>query len=223
MTETARKRVAVLISGRGSNMKALVEASRAPGYPAEVALVISNKLDAAGLTWAREQGLQTAAIDHKAFGSREGFDAAIDAALVAARIDLVALAGFMRLQSAGFVERWAGRQINIHPSLLPLFKGLHPQRQALEAGVLISGATVHFVTPEVDSGPIITQAAVPVVPGDTEDSLAERILVVEHCIYPAALALVATGRARLENGRVTLLTSVNQSQTVLSPGGPEVC
>jgi phosphoribosylglycinamide formyltransferase-1 len=223
MTGEPRKRVAVLISGRGSNMQALVEASRAPDYPAEIALVISNKLDAAGLGWAREQGLQTAAIDHKAFASREGFDAAIDAALVAARIEFVAQAGFMRIQTSSFVEKWAGRQINIHPALLPLFKGLHPQRQALAAGVRVSGATVHFVTPELDSGPIIAQAAVPVVPGDTEDTLGRRILVVEHRIYPAALALVATGQARLEDGRVILLASVNQSQTLLSPGGPEVC
>jgi phosphoribosylglycinamide formyltransferase-1 len=223
MTGTPRKRVAVLISGRGSNMKALVDASRAPDYPAEIALVISNKLDAPGLTWARAQNLQTAAIDHKAFPSRESFDAAIDAALVAAQIEFVAQAGFMRIQTAGFVEKWAGRQINIHPSLLPLFKGLHPQRQALEAGVRVSGATVHFVTPELDSGPIIAQGVVPVVAGDTEDRLAERILAVEHRIYPAALALVVQGKAKLVGGRVSLDAAVNQRQTLFSPGGEGVC
>lgn len=213
----SRKRVAILFSGRGSNLKALVEASRAADYPAEVVLVISNRLDAGGLAWARDNGLPTAAIDHKAFPSRETFDQAIDAALRAAKVELVALAGFMRLQSSGFVEKWAGRQINMHPSLLPLFKGLHPQRQALEAGVRISGATVHFVTPELDSGPIIAQAAVPVLPDDTEDALSARILAVEHRLYPIALALLASGRAKLENGKVVLSARVNQSQILSSP------
>lgn len=212
-----RKRVAVLISGRGSNMQALVEAARAPDYPAEVVLVLSNKVDAAGLAWARAQGLPTAAIDHKAFPSREAFDQAVDAALRAASVDYVALAGFMRLQSTGFVEKWAGRQINIHPSLLPLFKGLHPQRQALQAGVRVSGASVHFVTPELDSGPIIAQAVVPVLSDDDDDSLAARILSVEHRLYPLALSLLVTGKARLEGDRVVLTASVNQGQTLLSP------
>lgn len=212
-----RKRIAVLISGRGSNMRALVEAARAPDYPAEVVLVISNKVDAAGLAWARDQGLPTAAIDHKAFPSREAFDQAIDAALRAADVDYVALAGFMRIQSTGFVEKWAGRQINIHPSLLPLFPGLHPQRQALQAGVRVSGATVHFVTPVLDSGPIIAQAVVPVVAGDTEDTLAARILTAEHKLYPQALALLVTGQARLEGNSVVLTAPVNQGQTLFSP------
>lgn len=199
-----KKRVAVLISGRGSNMMALVEASRAADFPAEIVLVGSNRLDAAGLAWARGQGLPTAAIDHRAFPSREAFDQAIDTALKAAGVDLVALAGFMRLQSRGFAEAWAGRQINIHPSLLPLFKGLHPQRQALAAGVRLSGCTVHFVTPELDSGPIIAQAAVPVLPDDTEETLSARILAAEHRLYPEALRLVAAGAARLEGGRVVI-------------------
>lgn len=216
-TTRTKKKVAILISGRGSNMMALVEAARAPDYPAEIALVVSNRLDAAGLTWARENGLQTAAIDHKAFASREAFDEAIDAALRAAAVDFIALAGFMRIQSTVFVDKWAGRQINIHPSLLPLFQGLHPQRQALQAGVRISGATVHFVTAELDAGPIIAQAAVPVLPDDTEESLAARILAVEHRIYPRALALLVTGRARLEKDRVVLDATVNQSQTLYSP------
>lgn len=218
-----KKRVAVLISGRGSNMKALVEASRAADFPAEIVLVISNRLDAGGLVWAGDNGLPTAAIDHKAFPSREAFDQAIDAALRAAGVEMVALAGFMRLQSTEFVEKWAGRQINIHPSLLPLFKGLHPQRQALDAGVRISGATVHFVTPELDSGPIIAQAAVPVLPADTEDTLAARILAVEHRLYPQSLALLATGRARLEGGKVVLAADINQGQTLGSPDLAKAC
>lgn len=210
MTGSARKRVAVLISGRGSNMMALLQAARAADYPAEIVLVISNRLEAPGLALARAEGVPTAAIDHKAFATREAFDQAIDTALRAARVDVVAHAGFMRIQSTGFAEAWSGRQINIHPSLLPLFKGLHPQRQALDAGVRISGCTVHFVTPELDSGPIIAQAAVPVVADDTEDSLAARILVAEHQLYPKALALVATGGARLEGSRVVLTKDINQ-------------
>jgi len=218
-----KKRVAVLISGRGSNMRVLVEAAKAADYPAEIVLVVSNRLDAAGLAWAREGGIPTAAIDHKAFASREAFDTAIDAALRAARVDLVALAGFMRLQSAGFVEAWAGRQINIHPSLLPLFKGLHPARQALQAGVRISGCTVHFVSRDMDAGPIIAQAAVPVLPSDTEDTLAARILIAEHRLYPLALQLVATGRARLDGHLVRIEAPVNQAQLVCSPDTAGAC
>ena len=171
-----KKRVAILISGRGSNMMALVEAARAPDYPAEIVAIISSRPDAAGLTWAKAQGLPAQAIDHKAYASREAFDDAVHAALIEARVDLIALAGFMRIQSAGFVARWQGRQLNIHPSLLPLFKGLHPHKQALDAGVKISGCTVHFVTEEMDSGPIVAQAAVPVLDGDTPETLAARIL-----------------------------------------------
>ena len=199
-----KKRVAILISGRGSNMMALVEAARATDHPAEIVAIISSRPDAAGLAWARAQGLPAQAIDHKAFASREAFDDAVHAALTEARVDLIALAGFMRIQSAGFVERWQGRQLNIHPSLLPLFKGLHPHKQALDAGVKISGCTVHFVTEEMDSGPIVAQAAVPVLEGDTPESLAARILQAEHKLYPQALALVASGRARIEDGRVVV-------------------
>jgi phosphoribosylglycinamide formyltransferase 1 len=176
-------------------MMALVEAASAPHYPAEIVVVISSQPDAAGLTWAQQRGLPTAAIHHKAFASREAFDDAVHAELIEAGVDLVALAGFMRIQSPGFVARWQGRQLNIHPSLLPLFKGLHPHRQALDAGVKISGCTVHFVTAEMDSGPIVAQAAVPVLDGDTPGTLAERILVAEHRLYPHALALVARGQA----------------------------
>ncbi len=199
---SGRKRVGVLISGRGSNMLSLIEACRDPGYPAEIALVISNRPDAAGLARACEAGIPARVIDHKAFSSRGAFDAALTDALRAAGVDLVCNAGFMRLHSPDFVEAWSGRQLNIHPSLLPAFRGLHPQKQALDAGVRISGATVHFVTAEMDAGPIIAQAAVPVLPRDTEDGLSRRILLAEHRLYPLALFMVASGAARLEGARV---------------------
>ncbi len=199
---TNRKRIAVLISGRGSNMRALIEAAQAPSYPAEIALVISNRPDAPGLAFAREAGVPALVVDHKAFSTRDAFDDAVHTALASDRIELVALAGYMRIMTAGFVSRWGGRMLNIHPSLLPSFKGLHPHKQALDAGVMISGCTVHFVTPELDSGPIVAQAAVPVVAGDTAASLDQRILAAEHKLYPHALALVASGAARLEGGRV---------------------
>jgi phosphoribosylglycinamide formyltransferase-1 len=199
-----RKRVGVLISGRGSNLAALIEAARDPGYPAEIALVISNKADALGLTRASEAGIATAVIDHKPFKAREPFDAALTEALEAARVDLVCNAGFMRLHSAGFVREWYGRQLNIHPSLLPAFRGLHPQARALEAGVRITGATVHFVSEEMDAGPIIAQGAVPVLPGDDEETLSARILAMEHQLYPLALRLAASGAARLDGARVVL-------------------
>jgi phosphoribosylglycinamide formyltransferase-1 len=202
---TNKKRVAVLISGRGSNLKSLIEAARAPDYPAQIALVVSNKEDAGGLALAREAGIATQVISHKLFGSREEFDAAIDAALTEAKIALVAEAGFMRIHSEWFATKWAGKLLNIHPSLLPAFPGIHVHQQALDAGVKISGCTVHFLTPELDSGPIIAQAAVPVLPGDTADTLAARILAEEHKLYPAALRLVAEGKAKLENGRAVTL------------------
>ncbi|HRD75929.1 MAG TPA: phosphoribosylglycinamide formyltransferase, partial [Hyphomicrobiaceae bacterium] len=170
----------------------------------EIVLVVSNKESAPGLAWARGEGVPTACVDHRAYASREAFDGAVEAALLAARTELVAHAGFMRIQSDSFVQRWAGRQLNIHPSLLPSFKGLKPHQQALEAGVRISGCTVHFVTAELDGGPIVAQAAVPVIEGDTAETLADRILVVEHRLYPQALAHVATGRARLVGNRVQL-------------------
>jgi phosphoribosylglycinamide formyltransferase-1 len=212
-----KKRVAILISGRGSNMMALVEAARNRDYPAEIVSVISSRPEAPGLAWAEAQGLPSQAIDHKAYASREAFDGAIDAALSEAAADLVALAGFMRIQSPSFVRKWMGRQLNIHPSLLPLFKGLHPQRQALQAGVRISGCSVHFVTEEMDAGPIIAQAAVAVHEGDTEHTLADRILVAEHRLYPHALHLVASGKARLEDGRVVLDGTLNSSEFLYSP------
>jgi phosphoribosylglycinamide formyltransferase-1 len=197
-----RKRVGVLISGRGSNLAALMEAAGDPAYPAEIALVISNQAGALGLTRASEAGIATVVIDHKPFKAREPFDAALTEALKAARVDIVCNAGFMRLHSAGFVREWYGRQLNIHPSLLPAFRGLHPQARALEAGVRITGATVHFVSEEMDAGPIIAQGAVPVLPGDDEKTLSARILAMEHRLYPLALRLAASDAARLEGSRV---------------------
>ncbi len=212
-----RRRVGVLISGRGSNMMALAAAARAPDYPAEIACVVSNRPAAAGLAWAREQGLAAYAVDHEAYATRDAFDAALHDVLAGEGVELVACAGFMRLMTAEFVARWAGRMVNIHPSLLPLYPGLHTYSRALADGVRIAGCTVHFVVAEMDAGPIIAQGAVPVVDGDTPDSLAERILAVEHVIYPRALALVASGAARLDDSRVRIVTAVNQAARLISP------
>jgi phosphoribosylglycinamide formyltransferase-1 len=195
----AKKRVAVLISGRGSNMAALIDAAEAPDYPAEIVLVVSNLPDALGLVRAREAGIATVIVDHRPFGEdREAFERALDAQLQAQRIDLICLAGFMRLLTPYFVRRWSGRMLNIHPALLPQFKGLHTHRRALAASVKEHGATVHFVVPEMDSGPIIAQEAVPVLEGDTEEILARRVLEAEHRLYPPALRMVAEGRATFD-------------------------
>jgi len=191
-----KKRVAILISGRGSNMVALIEAAKAEDYPAAIVVVLSNRPDAAGLAHARAAGIETAIVDHRQFGeNRAAFEQALDAQLQQHRIDLVCLAGFMRLLTPGFVGLWSGRMLNIHPALLPQFKGLDTHRRALEAGVEHHGATVHFVVPEMDSGPIVAQESVPVLEGDTEETLARRVLEAEHRIYPQALRLVAEGRA----------------------------
>jgi phosphoribosylglycinamide formyltransferase-1 len=209
--------VGILISGRGSNMLALIAAARAPDFPARVAVVISNRPQAPGLALARAQNVKALAIDHRSFATREAFDDAIEAALVREGVELVCQAGFMRIQSSAFATRWLGRQLNIHPSLLPSFKGLNAHKQALEAGVRISGCTVHYVTPELDSGPIIAQAAVPVLPQDTPETLAARILGAEHRLYPFALRLAASGQARLSAGRVAVPGPVNQSDCLFSP------
>lgn len=198
---SARRRVAILISGRGSNMASLIEAARDPAYPAEIALVLSNRPDAPGLARASEAGIATRVVDHTTFPDRVAFDAAIGRALDAHAIDLVCLAGFMRIFTDAFVTGWQGRMLNIHPSLLPAFKGLHPHAQALAAGVRIHGCTVHYVVPELDSGPIVAQAAVPVAPGDDEATLAARVLAEEHRLYPLGLRLASEGSARLEAGR----------------------
>ena len=212
-----KTRTAILISGRGSNMQALVDATRADDFPAEIVLVLSNRPEAPGLAWAASHGLATLAIDHKAYASREAFEAALQQALDTAKIELVALAGFMRLMTPGFVERWRDRMINIHPSLLPSFKGLHTHERALAAGVKISGCSVHFVRAETDTGPIIAQAAVPVLPDDTPESLATRVLAAEHTIYPIALKLVASGRAHCEGENVVIPQHVTGDQVLLSP------
>jgi phosphoribosylglycinamide formyltransferase-1 len=198
----ARKRVAILISGRGSNMLALIEAAKDRDYPAEIILVISNEPAAVGLQRAAAAGIPTATVDHRQFGKdREAFERALDRMLQEAAIDLVCLAGFMRLLTPWFVRRWEGRLLNIHPALLPAFKGLDTHARALSAGAKEHGATVHFVVPEMDSGPIIAQGAVPVLPTDTEADLAARVLAVEHQIYPRALRLVAENRVAVVNGR----------------------
>ena len=186
-----RTRVGVLISGRGSNMMALVEAARAADYPADIICVVSNRADAAGLNYAASHGIATKVIDHRAFATRGAFDAALNDYLQSQNLDLIACAGFMRILTPALIAAWQGRMINIHPSLLPAFRGLHTHERALADGARIHGCTVHFVTNELDDGPIILQAEVPVKPGDTPDTLAARVLKHEHRIYPQALATVA--------------------------------
>lgn len=197
------KRIVILISGGGSNMVAIAQACRSEAWPAEVVAVISNRPDAGGLGRAAEMGIATEVVDHKAHASREAFDAALAAAIHAHRPDLVVLAGFMRVLTPGFVKAFEGRLLNIHPSLLPAFPGLHTHRQALQAGCKLAGATVHFVTAQLDHGPIVMQAAVRVLPGDTEASLAQRVLVQEHLIYPRSVRWFVQGRLALADGRVT--------------------
>ena len=197
-----KKKVGVLVSGRGSNLQALVDAIAAdPAFPAEIVLVISNVAGAYALERAAKAGITTRTIPHKDFPSREAFDAAMDAELRAAGVEIVCLAGFMRLLSTAFTQGWAGCMINIHPALLPSFKGLHTHQRAIDAGVKLHGCTVHLVTPELDDGPILVQAAVPVLADDTADSLAARVLEQEHKAYPLALRLVAEGRVRVEGNR----------------------
>lgn len=197
-----RKRVAILVSGRGSNMAALIDAAAQADFPAEIVAVISNRPQAGALAIAARAGIASAAIDHKAFSSRETFDEALDAELRRHEPDLICMAGFMRLLTPGFIAKWEGRMLNIHPALLPSFKGLDTHARALEAGVRLHGCTVHLVTAEMDAGPIVAQAAVPVLDGDDEDALAARVLKAEHRLYVRALKAFAEGRARLDGGRV---------------------
>lgn len=201
----ARKRVAVLISGRGSNMAALVEAARDKNYPAEIVLVVSNRPDAQGITYARNAGIAITIIDHSDYGKdREAFERALQAVLAGSGIEIVCLAGFMRVLTPWFIDRWQGRMLNIHPSLLPDFKGLHTHEHAIAAGAKTHGASVHFVTADMDSGPIVCQAAVPVLAGDTAETLAARVLAVEHRIYPLALKWLAEGRLEITDGTCRL-------------------
>jgi len=212
-----RKRVGVLISGRGSNMSSLIDACNKPEYPAEISIVISNNPDAKGLEIATQAGIAARAINHKTYPSREAFEADLDTALKEAEVDLICNAGFMRLLTNSFVEGWRDKQLNIHPSLLPAFKGLHTHERAIEAGVKLSGCTVHFVRTEMDAGPIIAQAAVPVLPDDTADDLAARVLEAEHKLYPHALRLVASDQIQVEGEQVVLKNSWQAADGFFSP------
>jgi phosphoribosylglycinamide formyltransferase 1 len=213
----ARLRTAILISGRGSNMQALIESCRAPTAPAEIVLVASNNPDAGGLSHAGKAGVPTEVVDHRAYRDRAAFDIELDRRLRAADVGFICLAGFMRLLTPEFVDRWRDRMINIHPSLLPAFPGLGTHARALAAGVRFHGCTVHFVRLETDTGPIIVQAAVPVHPDDTPDSLAARVLSQEHRIFPQALAWIAEGRVRIEGERAMVEGSAAPKTVLLSP------
>ena len=214
----AKPRVAILISGRGSNMMALIEAARDPSYPAEIALVISNQADASGLNLAKAAGIATAIVEHAPFGKdRESFERAMQEAIEGKATDLICLAGFMRLLTPWFVKRWEGRMLNIHPALLPAFKGLDTHRRALSAGVRIHGATVHLVSAEMDSGPIVAQGAIAVRGDDTAQTLAGRVLEIEHRIYPMALALVAAGRLRVVDARCVVDGEGENDQVIIAP------
>jgi len=213
-----KKRVAVLISGRGSNMAALIGAAKEEAYPAQIVLALSNRPAAAGLASARAAGIATAVVDHTAYGKdRESFEQAMQGELETHRVELVCLAGFMRLLTPSFVRRWQGRMINIHPALLPAFKGLHTHQRALAAGVRIHGASVHFVVDETDGGPIIAQGALAVRDDDTAASLADRVLAIEHKIYPAALALLASGRLTIVDGRCRIAGTQDAPGHLIAP------
>jgi phosphoribosylglycinamide formyltransferase-1 len=213
-----KRRVAILISGRGSNMAALIEAAKAEDFPAEIVVVISNRADAAGLERAVAAGIPTAIIESKPFGKdRAGFEAAMQRVLDEKQVELICLGGFMRLFTAEFARRWYGKMLNIHPSLLPCFPGLDPHGQALRAGVKLSGATVHFVIPETDAGPIVMQGAVTVADDDTPETLAARVIKIEHRIYPEALRLLASGRLKLEADLCRTLGNAATDGTLIAP------
>jgi phosphoribosylglycinamide formyltransferase-1 len=213
----AKLKLAVLISGRGSNLQALIDACADSEFPAEIALVLSNKPTAYGLTRAAEAGIPVQSIDHKTFGSRQEFDAQMTKVMTEAGAELVCLAGFMRLLSDDFCTYWHNRMINIHPSLLPSFKGLDVHQAALDAGVKFSGCTVHYVRPEMDSGPIIAQAVVPILADDTADALASRILIEEHKIYPEAVRLIANGNVKIENDIAKITDQLSPTFSVSNP------
>jgi phosphoribosylglycinamide formyltransferase-1 len=213
-----KRRVAILISGRGSNMVSLIEAARAPDYPAEIVLVVSNIAGAGGLEKARAAGIETLTVESKPFGKdREAFERALNDKLVAHNVELVCLAGFLRLLTPWFVKQWDGRMLNIHPALLPSYRGLHTHERALADGVKIHGATVHFVVPEVDAGPIIIQGAVAVRDDDTPDTLAARVLTVEHQIYPDALRLVAGGQVQIKDGVCRTTANGSPDDQLIAP------
>jgi phosphoribosylglycinamide formyltransferase 1 len=205
------QRIVILISGRGSNMEAICTRCTEQGWPAQVVAVIANRPDAAGLAWAQARGITTAVVDHKGYGSREAFDTELARVIDGFEPNLVVLAGFMRVLGTAFVQRYQGRLLNIHPSLLPAFPGLHTHQRALDAGCKVVGATVHFVTPELDHGPIVMQSAVPVRPGDDEHTLAARVLATEHVIYPQAVRWFVEGRLRVEDGRVVQTDGASQA------------
>lgn len=214
---SSKKRVGILISGRGSNMASLIDAARAPDYPAEIVTVISNRPSAGGLAIARDAGLPTVVIDHKDFATRMAFEAKLHQALLDAGVELICSAGFMRMLTGGFVDRWRNRQLNIHPSLLPAYPGLDTHARALRDGVRIHGCTVHFVRLEMDTGPIIAQAGVAVLPGDTPEILAARVLEAEHRLYPHALRLVASGAVRVINDHLETAPPTNTPAALFSP------
>lgn len=212
-----KRRVGILISGKGSNMQALVQAMRQHHFPAEPVLVVADRPSATGLAWAEAQGVPVQMIHHKEYANRMAFEARLHQALLGAGVELICNAGFMRMLTGGFVDRWKDRQINIHPSLLPSFPGLHTHQRVLDQGALITGCTVHFTRTEMDSGPIIAQAAVPVMPQDTADTLATRVLAAEHKLYPHALELVASGAITVEHERVLMAQPIGKIPTLMWP------
>lgn len=212
-----KRRVGILISGRGSNMQALVKAMRQPGFPAEPVVVLSNRPDAEGLEWARAQGIPAPAIDHKAYANRMAFEARLHQSLLDAKVDLICNAGFMRMLTGGFVDRWMNRHLNIHPSLLPSFPGLNTHQRVLDQGALITGCTVHFIRTEMDAGPIVAQTAVPVMPNDTAETLSARVLDAEHKLYPHALHLVASGAVTIAHERVVMTPPIGKVPTLMWP------
>ena len=214
---TSKKRVAILISGRGSNMQALVHAMQAPDFPAETAVVISNRPEALGHSWAQDHGIPAVAIDHRAFATRVAFEARLHQTLLEHGTDLICNAGFMRLLTGGFVDRWKDRHLNIHPSLLPAFPGLDTHQRVLDSGALVTGCTVHFVRLEMDSGPIIAQAVVGVFPGEPVEALAARVLEAEHQLYPLALRLVASDQIRISNETAHFPPGLSLPALVLAP------
>ncbi len=212
-----RKRVGILISGRGSNMMSLIAACERPDFPAEIAVVVSNRPEAEGLERAHAAGIKTMAIDHKQFASRVPFEMKLHQALLDHGVELICNAGFMRMLTGGFVDRWRDRQLNVHPSLLPALPGLDTHARAIDQGLLIHGCTVHFMRLEMDTGPIVAQAAISVLPTDTAETLAARVLEQEHLIYPHALWLVAGGHVRIEHERAIIASPVNHGPALISP------